>query len=106
VANLARYILPIYVCPAPVRDEEVWPQRFVGTGFVIAPNLLVTCWHCVKPLPEREVYAATAPDPEDGRSAHFLQRIAQDSSGADLATAYNDIEEAPPFYLSPHCPRP
>ena len=96
---MTRHILPIYVFPEPVAGEEVWPQRFAGTGFVLAPHLFVTCAHCVPALPKGEVYAVGVPDEEGGRSAYYLKDLAHDPSGADLATAWVALTEPVPYHL-------
>ena len=99
VASLVRHILPIYVFPKPVAGEEQWPSRFAGTGFVLAPNIFVTCAHCVPDLPDSEIYAVSVPDDPGGRTAHYLRYVTRDPSGADLATAWVDLTEPPPYHL-------
>lgn len=104
VHQLARHILPIYVFPTPTKGVDSWPLRFAGTGFVLSPNLFVTCAHCVTELPPGEVYAAATPDSEGGRSAHYLQAISADPSGSDLATAWIDLAEPAAYTLRRELP--
>jgi hypothetical protein len=75
-------VLPILVItksrPAKIISYE-------GTGFLIAPNLFVTCWHCVrKELPDDQTYAVNR---EQKVELFPLWNIQQDSNGTDLATA-------------------
>ena len=75
-------ILPIFVItkttPAKILSNE-------GTGFLIAPNLLVTCWHCVRnTLEENQTYAVNR---EQKAELFPLFNIQQDSNNTDLATA-------------------
>lgn len=70
-----------------------------GTGFVVAPGVLVTCWHCVRPTGEGEHVAVGF---HGGEISHYLlSKIAQDPCGADLATAALDCEPWVPVYVSP-----
>lgn len=75
-------ILPILVItktsPAKILSYE-------GTGFLIAPNLFITCWHCVrKTLEENQTYAVCR---EQKDELFPLMNIQQDSNKTDLATA-------------------
>lgn len=75
-------VLPIFVIttttPARILTYE-------GTGFLIAPNLFVTCWHCVrKDLPTGQAYAVNR---EQKKELFPLMNIQQDLNGTDLATA-------------------
>lgn len=75
-------ILPIFVVtkttPAKIISNE-------GTGFLIAPNLFITCWHCIrKPLEENQTYAVNR---EQKAQLFPLFNIQQDSNNTDLATA-------------------
>lgn len=75
-------ILPIFVItkttPSKILSNE-------GTGFLIAPNLLITCWHCVRnPLEENQTYAVNR---EQKAELFPLFNIQQDSNNTDLATA-------------------
>lgn len=77
-----QYILPIWA----FRGSR--PMRFAGTGFMIAPHLFVTCWHCVNaPLEKGEYYGATREFPQGFRVALKLHDLSQDGNGTDLATA-------------------
>lgn len=75
-------ILPIFVItkttPAKIISNE-------GTGFLIAPNLLITCWHCVRnPVEENQTYAVNR---EQKAELFPLFNIQQDGNNTDLATA-------------------
>jgi hypothetical protein len=89
--------LPIYAIPKAVPGEKSRPVRLAGTGFIAAPHVLVTCWHCVSDeLPEDQTYAVLR---QDDKTVHRLDLTAQDPSGADLATAHVNIDTWPPFRL-------
>ena len=92
-----RHILPIYVILKQGSEEQFRPMRFAGTGFIAAPHVFVTCWHCVSDeLPEEQTYAVLRyPD----GTVHQLSLIVQDPSGSDLASAHVDIPTWPPFDL-------
>jgi|GEM_PF-5487821 len=65
---------------------------FQGMGFIIAPNVFLTCWHCVDdPLRDNEQYAALVVK-EDGsdHTVIHLSNIEKDTNGKDLATANHD----------------
>ncbi|MBN2186320.1 MAG: trypsin-like peptidase domain-containing protein [Dehalococcoidia bacterium] len=81
-------ILPIFVVMNP---GTVTPALFRGTGFLIAPNILITCWHCVcGSLESGQQYAAVVE--ERGKySAHFLINREQHPLGLDLAIARVDL---------------
>jgi hypothetical protein len=86
------YVLPILV----VHQHDV-AKSFEGTCVVVAPGLILTCWHCVrKPLQDGEYYAALhAPQAERGPLRILdLLNVAQDQGGADLALA--NIRYKPP----------
>lgn len=75
-------ILPIFVItktsPAKIISNE-------GTGFLIAPNLFITCWHCLrKPLEENQTYAVNR---EQKAELFPLFNIQQDRNNTDVATA-------------------
>jgi hypothetical protein len=89
-------IFPIFL--AKERDNE--PPRvtqFRGTGFRLADDLLVTCWHCVVDEPERGGFAIARVH-EGERRMYPLVDVARDSNGSDLATAriYWEPEHALP----------
>jgi hypothetical protein len=97
VSIYRRHILPIYVVPKPVSADEFRPVSFAGTGFIAAPHVFVTCWHCVNvELPEDQTYVVYR---HDERTVHQLRQITQDPSGWDLASARVDIPTWPPFAL-------
>ncbi|HMF55558.1 MAG TPA: serine protease [Pyrinomonadaceae bacterium] len=88
-------ILPLFVVKSTDPAELV---SFAGTGFLIAPRILVTCWHCVKNmLPEGCRYAAVRSNGAGGHQALHLAHIEQDKQGSDLATAH--IEASPTLGL-------
>jgi hypothetical protein len=65
------------------------PRSILGTGFVIAPSVLVTCWHCVHaPLPQGQRLAAAYQAPDGRMKLSWLASVSQDTNGADLATAF------------------
>ncbi len=75
-------VVPIFVITKTVPAKIISNE---GTGFLIAPNLLVTCWHCVrKPLEENQTYAVNR---EQKAELFPLFNIQQDSNNTDLATA-------------------
>lgn len=77
-----QYIMPIWVF------RETRPMRFSGTGFIIAPHLFVTCWHCVRaPLEKGEYYGVSREIGNGFMAALKLQDVSQDGNGSDLATA-------------------
>jgi hypothetical protein len=97
MSPLTRHILPIYVIPKSADAAEFRPVRFAGTGFVAVPYVFVTCAHCVPDeLPEDQTYAVLR---YEAKTVHRLGQIAQDPSGADLASARVDIPTWPPFEL-------
>ena len=79
------------------------PIDFVGTGFVIASSLLVTCWHCVeRPLPDGCGYAAIIFHGPGRRTILPLENLERDPSGIGLATANIELEPNDHLYLSPN----
>ncbi len=103
-----RDILPItvvnrkgYPTPMPIKGGY---QSFMGTGFLIGKNVLVTCWHCVSAeLEEENTYAVAVPWSEaqmrsgaaPSDSTYYvlpLHDIQRDPSGADLATARVELD--------------
>ena len=95
-SKIHEVILPIFKTKVSGAYELI---SYQGTGFIIAPKVLMTCWHCVdEPLKENEQYAAIVVR-EDG-SDHTLfplSNIERDSNGMDLATASH--EYIPSEYL-------
>ena len=41
-----RDVLPLFSVKSTHEGE--WLEAFLGTGFVLAGKVFVTCWHCVK----------------------------------------------------------
>jgi hypothetical protein len=78
---LERDITPIFLA----RGDE--PLAFVGTGFLLARHVFVTCWHCVEKRPDPGCHYIAAPR----EAGHFtpwpLVDLEQDRNGADLALA-------------------
>ena len=75
-------ILPILVI---TKTSPAKVLTFEGTGFLIAPNLFITCWHCVrKTLEENQTYAVCR---EQNIELFPLINIQQDINNTDLATA-------------------
>lgn len=81
-----------------VADVSKSPPRvvsFAGTGFMVKPKLLLTCWHCVAgQLPKDQKYVAVSltPDNKVRFDPRFcLLNIERDRNGSDLATAEVDI---------------
>ncbi len=85
-------ILPI-VTIAHAREVEI--KSFEGTGFVIAPEVFVTCWHCVRSSLDRDThyYALVPQDCASGYRGCILRNISQHPDGKDLAIA--NIDHAP-----------
>ena len=85
---LGNDVLPIFVVMKP---DTVTPALFRGTGFLIAPNILITCWHCVSgPLESGQRYTVVAKE-GSGYAAHFLLDVEQHPLGLDLAIARVDL---------------
>ena len=64
------------------------PSSVTGTGFIVAPSVLVTCWHCVSSdLPAGQRYGVARKFPLGGMHGTYLEDISQDPSGIDMATA-------------------
>jgi hypothetical protein len=53
----------------------------------VAEHIFVTCWHCVAEKPEGQKLAAVMEKPDGGYKACWLENVAQDANGSDLATA-------------------
>jgi hypothetical protein len=84
-------VVPLYVAK---RSNPPIPVAFAGTAFLIAPELLITCWHCVRDhLPSDQGYLALVM--QDSWYADWLDNISQDTNGSDLATA--NIRGKPDF---------
>lgn len=97
---VSRDILPIFVVQ---RVQPAEPKCFQGTGFIIAPNLFVTCWHCVRAhLPDGGAYAAVIERGEGQYQALYLDNVAQDVNGTDLATANIELKPTAELTLADH----
>jgi hypothetical protein len=82
-------ILPLFVVSTA---DPVEPLSIEGTGFLVAPGVLVTCWHCVsRQLPIGQQYAAVVSDGAGSYRAAPLRNVQQDANGSDLATANLDL---------------
>lgn len=78
-------IFPIFVIDV---DHGGSILSFEGTGFLILPRVLVTCWHCVRrPLPSNQRYAVAALHTD---TYYHLADIDQHPGNMDLATARID----------------
>jgi Trypsin-like peptidase domain len=65
-------------------------RDFLGTGFLLAGGILVTCWHCVRGPVEAGLVVAAVQGGDDFIPAFVLRDLAQDRNGSDLATARLD----------------
>lgn len=84
------YIVPVVL--AKLRpDQQFEPVEMLGTAFVLAPGLVVTCYHCVRddPPPGHVYVIASRPDGAAFK-AHVLNDIERDTNGTDIATARCD----------------
>jgi hypothetical protein len=98
--NFGAYVLAIII--GRNGPDGFLPVSFEGTGFVIAPGLLVTCWHCVRtPPPANHLYAVIV-ERDDGMGYRgvFLTHISQHPAGLDLAIARIDHRPAEFFSLA------
>ena len=79
-------IFPLFIVRKTTPVEIV---SFQGTGFLIAPNVLVTCWHNVNSrLEEDQSYALAVEGGAVGQyTVATLSNVSQDENGSDLATA-------------------
>lgn len=84
-------IVPLYRAK---RSNPPVLTAFAGTAFFIAPELLVTCWHCVnEDLSSDSGYIALVM--QQPWYMDWLYNISRDSNGSDLATA--NLRGAPAF---------
>lgn len=84
-ASLARVVLPVFIYDGSGNGQ---PIEFCGTGFIIARDVFVTCWHCVnRPLSEDQRYVAVTLDAEENTLPLVLENLERDAGGADLASA-------------------
>lgn len=90
-------ILPIFITKLGNKREVI---EFCGTGFIIAPQLFMTCWHCVKAvLSEGYNYSAFLVK-DDNYIPYALENICQDENGMDLAFANIKLNPTLNFELS------
>ena len=86
----SRDIVPIFVVDL---TRPALAVSYEGTGFIIARNLLITCWHCVSSkLEANKQYAAMIWIDSQGWKPFFLSDIEQDANGSDLASANVKLE--------------
>ena len=89
--ELHSFILPIFI----VKENKSMPnaapftlEEFCGTGFIMAPKLLITCWYCLKNvLPSDYHYGVGVKKPDGKYGLILLENIEQDRNGTDLATS-------------------
>jgi len=95
-AQIGNDILPIFITTKP---DTVDPARFRGMGFLMAPNILITCWHCIcDPLEKGQQYAAVVK--EGARyTTHPLLNTEQHPLGLDIALAQVDLAPEPGLTL-------
>ena len=87
--NPVRCVLPIITVNF---DSDPRPVTFEGTAFLIKPNIIMTCWHCVKnELPPNHKYAVLQINKEMKFTVSDLEDLEKDSRGYDLALARCDF---------------
>ena len=85
--EISRSILPIVTV---TESHEIKAVSYCGTGFIIAPNTLVTSWSLVcENLIDEQKYAVLVKT-DSGYTTHFLTDIEQHPDGLDLAIAKVD----------------
>jgi len=102
--ELHPFILPIFI----VKENKSMPnaapftlEEFCGTGFIMAPKLLITCWHCLKNvLPSDYHYGVGMKKPDGKYGLILLENIEQDRNGTDLATSNLAYNSETPLKLS------
>jgi hypothetical protein len=65
-------------------------RDFLGTGFLLAGGIVVTCWHCVRDAVAAGLAIAAVQTGEDFVPAFVLRDLAQDRNDSDIATARVD----------------
>jgi hypothetical protein len=85
--EILRSILPIVTV---TESYEMKTVSYCGTGFMIAPNTLVTCWSSVCNTHGDENKYAVLVKTGSGYSIHFLVDIEQHPDGLDLAVSKID----------------
>ncbi len=87
VDSILRNILPVVIAESNTSK----PVSFRGTGFLVAPNIFITCWQCVgDTLHEKQRYAVMLKE-GSGYSIHNLLNIERHNEGLDLAIAQVDL---------------
>lgn len=87
VDSILRNVLPVVIAESNTSK----PVSFRGTGFLVAPNIFITCWQCVgDTLHEKQRYAVMLKE-GSGYSIHNLLNIERHSEGLDLAIAQIDL---------------
>lgn len=79
-------VLPIFLA----EPRENGPPRTIdvcGTGFRVANDLLITCWHCLGEEPVDGGFAVAVWLESGAFRAHPLIDVGPDDNGSDLATA-------------------
>jgi V8-like Glu-specific endopeptidase len=87
------------VFPLFLYDDDR-PRAFLGTGFLIAPTVLLTCWHCVPEGLTSGQYVAAVATLGSGASVYRLEDLSQDENGTDLAIARIDRGRMTPLTLA------
>lgn len=96
--DVQRDVLPLFaVTPGTNKIES-----FLGTGFLIAAGVLVTCWHCGRDAltDGYEVVAATKGASPGNYLVSPVRDFEQDPTGADLATGRIDLLATMGFSLA------
>jgi Trypsin-like peptidase domain len=70
-----------------------------GTAFLAAPTVLVSCWHCVRPLPDNAPYVVIVRENDRPRFLE-LSRVSRANGGLDLAIGRVDLPLQHP--IRPH----
>lgn len=84
--SLSDDVVPVFYCRERA-DASPEILDFAGTAFRLGPELVVSCWHCVRTDAERHGYAAAFLEDDGTYLLNPLLDIAQDANGSDLATA-------------------
>jgi Trypsin-like peptidase domain len=80
------------ICPLFTFDVRTnLPLAFLGTGFLLADGLLVTCWHCVEGAVSSKASVSAVVNRDGTYELHPLRDIGKDASGRDLASARLDL---------------
>jgi hypothetical protein len=96
--DVARDIYPIFEVDPNPDGKGPMAVGFRGTGFLLAPNLFMTCWHCLEsPVADGNQLALVGSLPEAKFRASPLGEIGRDENGLDLATARVAATPSLPF---------